>query len=179
MNRLMAILEVIVTITVTIRLCVKQCHPLSINDLNMYGNHLFINNAVKKSRMKESAKNDEKCSGTDLGNTKVLDMLKLFHPFNLFSTSKALNNNENVTLKGHTLENRNGLFPYESFDDINKLQDKCLPNIGGLHSTLKQCGIRDSDYQQAVDDLKDMKYKRYEMNDIKWKLLLDELGYVV
>ena len=56
-----------------------------------------------------------------------------------------------MTLNKHGLERRKGIFPYEWFDSIDKLNETSLPPKEAFCSKLKQSGITDKEYQQAID----------------------------
>ena len=87
----------------------------------------------------------------DMGYAKALDMLRFFQLLSLDAISKTLSNKECVTLNKFGLERRKGIFPYESFDSIDKLHETSLPPKEGFYSKLKQRGITDKEYKQAID----------------------------
>ena len=82
---------------------------------------------------------------------KALDMFKFFHPLSLDAISKTLSNKECVTLNKFGLERRKGIFPYEWFDSIDKLHETTLLPKKAFYSKLKQSGITDKEYNQAID----------------------------
>ena len=90
-----------------------------------------------------------------MGYAKALDMFRLFHPLSLDAISKTLSDKECVTLNKFGLERRKGIFPYEGFDSIDKLNEISLPPKEALYSMLKQSGITDKEYKQAIDCWKD------------------------
>ena len=86
-----------------------------------------------------------------MGYAKALDMFRFFHPLSLDSISKTLSDKECVTLNKLGLERRKGVFPYEWFDSIDKLNKTALPPKEAFYSKLKQSGITDKEYKQAID----------------------------
>ena len=86
-----------------------------------------------------------------MGYAKALDMFRFFHPLSLDAISKALSNEERITFKKCGLERRKSIFPYEWFDSIDKLYETTLPPKEALYSKLKQSGITDKEYKQAID----------------------------
>ena len=51
----------------------------------------------------------------------------------------------------HGLERPKGIFPYEWFDSMVKLNNTELTPKEAFYSKLKQSGITDKEYQQALD----------------------------
>ena len=86
-----------------------------------------------------------------MGYAKALDMFRFFHPLSLDAISKNLSDKECVTLNKHGLERRKGIFPYEWFDSIDKLNETSLRHKEAFCSKLKQSGTTDKEYQQAID----------------------------
>ena len=78
-------------------------------------------------------------------------MFSFFHPLSLDAISKTLSNEECISLKKCGLERRKGIFPYEWFDSLDKLYETTLPPKGAFYSKLKQSGITDKEYKQAID----------------------------
>ena len=62
-----------------------------------------------------------------------------------------MSDKECVTLNKFKLERRKGIFPYEWLDSIDKLNNTELPPKEAFYSKLKQSGITDKEYQQAID----------------------------
>ena len=58
---------------------------------------------------------------------------------------------ECVTLNKHGLERRKGIFSYEWFDSIDKLNNTELPHKDAFYSKLKQSSITDKENKQAID----------------------------
>ena len=85
-----------------------------------------------------------------MGYAKALDMFRFFHPLSLDAISKTLSD-KCVTLNQFGLERRKGIFPYEWFDSIDKLHETTLPPKEAFYSKLKQSGITDKEYKQAID----------------------------
>ena len=78
-------------------------------------------------------------------------MFRFFHPISLDAISKTLSDNECVTLNKFGLERRKGLFTSEWFHSIDKLHETTLPPKQAFYSNLKQSGITDKEYKQAID----------------------------
>ena len=116
-----------------------------------YDNHLFITKLAKKIRLKVLTKTDKNYISIDMGYAKTLDMFRFFHPLSLDAISKTLSDKECVTLSKFGLERRKGIFPYEWFDSIDKLHETTLPPKEAFYSKLKQSGITDKEYKQAID----------------------------
>ena len=127
-----------------------------------YDNHLFITRLAKKVRLKVLTKTDENYISIDMGYAKALDMFRFFHPLSLDAISKTLSNEECITFNKCGLERRKGIFPYEWFDIIDKLSEKTLPPKEAFYSKLKQSGITDKEYKQAIDCWKDTKCETIE-----------------
>ena len=90
-------------------------------------------------------------------------------------TSKTLSNEECITLNNCGLERRKGIFSYEWFDSIDKLHETTLPPKEAFYSKLKQSGITDKEYKQAIDCWKYTKCetkKDYMMLYLKTDVLL-------
>ena len=122
-----------------------------------YDNHLFITRLAKKIRLKVLTKTDENYISIDMGYAKSLDMFRFFHPLSLDAISKTLSIEECITLKKIGLERRKVIFPYEWFDSIDKLHETTLPPKEAFFSKLKESGITDKEYKQAVYFWKDTK----------------------
>ena len=122
----------------------------AINSTN-YDNHLFITKLAKKIRLKVITKTDEIYISIDMGYTKVLDMFRFFHPLSLDAISKTLSVKECVILNKFGLERRRGMFPYELVDSIDNLHETTLPPKEAFYSKLRQSGITDNEYKQAID----------------------------
>ena len=116
-----------------------------------YDNHLFITKLAKMIRLKVLTKTDENYISIDMGYAKALDMFRFFHPLRLDAIIKTLSDKECVTLNKFGLERRKDIFPYEWFDSIDKLQETTLPPKEAFYSKLKQSGITDKEYKQAID----------------------------
>ena len=116
-----------------------------------YDNHLFTTELAKKIRLKVLTKTDENYTSIDLGYAKALDIFRFFHPLSLDAISKTLSDEECVTLNKFGLERRKGIFPYEWFDSMDKLHKTTLPPKEAFYSKLKQSGITDKEYKQAID----------------------------
>ena len=86
-----------------------------------------------------------------MGYAKASDVFTFFHPLSLDAISKTLSDKECVTLNKFKLERRKGIFPYEWLDSIDKLNNTELPPKEAFYSKLKQSGITDKEYQQAID----------------------------
>ena len=110
-----------------------------------YDNHLFIAILAKKIRLKVLTKTDENYISIDMVCAKALDMFRFFHPLSLFAISKTLSDKEFVTLNKFGLERHKGIFPYEWFDSIDKLNKTTLPPKEAFYSKLKQSGITDKE----------------------------------
>ena len=120
------------------------------NSIN-YDNHLFITKLAKKIGLKVITKTDENYISIDMGYAKALDMFRFFHPHSLDAISKTIKDKEWVTLNKFGLEKRKGIFFYEWFDSIDKLHETTLPLKETFYSKLKQCGITDKEYNQAIN----------------------------
>ena len=110
-----------------------------------------------------------------MGYAKALDMFRFFHPLSLDAISKTLSNEECITLNKRGLERRKGMLPYEWFDSIDKLHETTLPPKEAFYSKLKQSGITDKEYKQAIYCWKDTKcetIKDYMMLYLKTDVLL-------
>ena len=116
-----------------------------------YDNHLFITKLAKKIRLKVLTKTEENYNCIDMGHAKALDMFGFFHPLSLEAICKTLSDKQCVTLNKHGLERRKGIFPYEWLDSIDKLNNTELPPKEAFYSKLKQSGITDKEYKQAID----------------------------
>ena len=116
-----------------------------------YDNHLFINKLAKKTRVKVLNKTVENYISIDMGYAKELDMYRFFHPLSLDAISKTLSDKNCVILNKLKLERRKGIFPNEWFDSIDKLNNTELPPKEAFYSKLKQSGITDKEYKQAID----------------------------
>ena len=86
-----------------------------------------------------------------MGYAKALAMFRFFHPLSLDAITKTLSNEECVTLNKFGLERRKGIFSYEWLDSIDKLNETSLPPKEVFYSKLKQSGIKDKEYKQAID----------------------------
>ena len=118
---------------------------------NNYDNHLFISKLAKKIRLKVLNKTDENYICVDMGHAKAVDMFRFFHPLSLYAISKTMSDRECVTLNKFKLERRKGIFPYEWFDSMDKLNNTVLPPKEAFYSKLKQSGITDKESKQAID----------------------------
>ena len=140
-----------------------------------YDNHLFITKLAKKIRHKVLTKTDENYISIDMGYAKALDMFRFLHPISLDAISKTLSDKECVTLNKFGLERSKRIFPYEWFDSIDKLHETTLPPKEAFYSKLKQSGITDKEYKQAIDCWKDTgckTIKDYMMLYLKTDVLL-------
>ena len=137
------------TINVTSKL--KILLPIYAFNSTNYDNHLFITKLAKKIRLKVLTKTDENYISIDMGYAKALDMFGFFHPLSLDAISKTLSDKECVTLIKFGLERREGIFPYEWLDSVDKLHEATLPPKEAFYSKLKQSGITDKEYNQAID----------------------------
>ena len=149
--------------------------PMYAFNSNNYDNHLYITKLAKKIRLKVLTKTDENYISIDLGYAKALDMFRFFHPLSLDAISKTLSDNERVTLNKFGLERRKGMLPYEWFDVIDKLNETTLPPKEAIYSKLKQSGITDKEYKQALDCWNDTgceTIKDYMMLYLKTDVLL-------
>ena len=116
-----------------------------------YDNHLFITELAKKIRLKVLTKTDENYISIDMCCTKASDMFRFIHPLSLDAISKTLSDKECVTLNQFGLERHKDIFPYEWFDSIDELHETELPPKEAFYSKLKQSGITDKKYNQAID----------------------------
>ena len=66
-----------------------------------------------------------------------------------------MSNEECLTLNKFELERQKGIIPYERSDSIDKLHEISLPPKEAFYSKLKQSGITDKQYKQAIDCWKD------------------------
>ena len=96
------------------------------NNSSNYDNHLFITKLAKKIRLKVLTKTDENYISIDMGYAKALDMFRFFHPLSLDAISKTLSDEECIILNKHGLKRRKGVFPYEWFVSIDKLNETSL-----------------------------------------------------
>ena len=78
-------------------------------------------------------------------------MFRFFHLLSLDAISKTLSDKECVTLNKFKLERRKGIFPYEWFDSMDKLNNTKLPPKEAFYSKLKKSSISDKDYKQSLD----------------------------
>ena len=101
--------------------------PIYAFNSSNYDNHLIITKLAEKIRLKVLTKTDESYISIDMGYAKALDMFRFFHPISLDAISETLSNEECITLNKCGLERRNGIFPYEWFDSIDKLHETTLP----------------------------------------------------
>ena len=149
--------------------------PMCAYNSSNYNNHLFITKLPKKIRLKALTKTDENYNSIDMGYAKALDMFRFFHPLSLDAISKTLIDEECIISNKHGLERRKGVFPYEWFDCIDKLNETSLPPKEAFYSKLKQSGITDKEYKQAMNFLKDAgckSIKDYMMLYLKTDVLL-------
>ena len=116
-----------------------------------FDNHLFITKLAKKIRLKVITKTDENYISIDMGYANALDMFSFFHPLSIDAIIKTMSNEECVTLNKFGLERRKGIFPYKWLDSIDKLHERSLPPKKAFYSKLKQSGITDKEYKQAID----------------------------
>ena len=116
-----------------------------------YDNHLFITKLAKKIRLKVLTNTDENYISIDMGYAKALDMFRFFHPLSLDAISKIFSDKDCVTLNNFGLERRKSIFPYKWFDSIDQLHETTLPPMEVFYSKLKQSGITDKEYKQAID----------------------------
>ena len=146
--------------------------PMYAYNSSNYDNHLFITKLAEKMgekhhgqspiRLKVLTKSDENYISIDMGYAKALDMFRFFHPLSLDAISKTLSNEECITLNKCGLERRKGIFPYERFDSTDKLHETKLPPKEAFYSKLKQSGITDKEYKQAIDCWKDTECETIE-----------------
>ena len=129
----------------------KTFVPIYAFNSTNYDNHLFITKLAKKIRLKILTKTDENYISIDMSYAKALDMIRFFHPLSLDAISKTLSDTECVTLNKIGLERRKGIFQYEWFDGIDKVHETTLPPKEAFYSKLKQSGITDNEYKQAID----------------------------
>ena len=149
--------------------------PIYAFNSSNYDNHLFITKLAKKIRLKVLTKTDENYISIDMGYANALDKFRFFHPLSLDAISKTLSNEECITLNKCGLGRRKGIFSYEWFDSIDKLHETTLPPKEAFYSKLKQSGITDKEYKQAVDCWKDTKCETiwdYMMLYVKTVVLL-------
>ena len=92
-----------------------------------YDNHLFTTKLAERIRPKVLTKTDEIYICIDMGHSKALDIIRFFHPLSLDAISKTLSDEECIILNKRGLERRKGVFPYEWFDSIDKLNETPLP----------------------------------------------------
>ena len=130
----------------------KNCFvPLFANNPTNYDKHLFTTKLATKVRLKVITKTYENFICIDMGHAKALDIFRFFHPLRLDAISKKLSDRECVALNKFKLERRKGIFPYEWFDSTDKLKNTKLPTKEAFYSKLKQRGITDKEYKQAID----------------------------
>ena len=129
----------------------KKFVPLYAFSSTNYDNHLFITKLAKKIRLKVLTKTDENYICIDMAHANALDMFRFFHTLSLDAISKTMSDRECVTLIKHGLERRIGIFPYEWFDSMDKLNNTEISPKEAFYSKLKQSGITDKKYQQALD----------------------------
>ena len=96
------------------------------------------------------AKTDENCSSIDLGYAKALRMFRSFHPLNFDALCKTLSDEECITLNWYSFERRKGIFAFEWLDKIDKPKDTEFSPKEEFYSKLKQKGIHDEEYNQAI-----------------------------
>ena len=161
----------------------NKCNPQAKNNFvpmyafnsTNYDNHLFITKQAKKIRLKVLTKADENCFSIDMFYAKALDLFRFFHPLSLDAISKTFSDKECVTVNKFEFERRKCIFPYEWFDSIDKLHETTLPPKEAFYSKLKQSGITDKQYKQAIDCWKDTGCKSirdYMMLYLKTNVLL-------
>ena len=85
-----------------------------------------------------------------MGHARALDMFSFFHPLSLDAISKTLSDRECVILNKFKLERRKGIFPYEWFDSMDKLNNTELQPKEAFYSKFKQSGITDKECKQAI-----------------------------
>ena len=78
-------------------------------------------------------------------------MFRFFHPLSLDAIGKTLSDKEFVILNKHGLERRKVILPYEFLDSIDKINNAELPPKDAFYSKMKQSGITDKKYKQALD----------------------------
>ena len=86
--------------------------------------------------LKVSAKTDENYFNIDMGYIRALDMIRFFHPLSLDAISKTLGFEKCFTITKHGLERRNGVFPIEWLDSLDKLDKTQLPPKEAFYSKL-------------------------------------------
>ena len=102
-------------------------------------------------------------------------MFRFFHLLSLDAISKTLSGKECILLNIHGLERRKDVSPFEWFDSIDKLNETSLPPKEAFYSKLKQSGITDKEYKQAMNCWKETggkSIKDYVMLYLKTDVLL-------
>ena len=125
--------------------------PMCAFNSTNYDSHLFITKLAKKVKLNVLTKTDESYICIAKGHAKALDMFRFFHSVSLDAISKTLNDRKFLTLNKFKLERRKGIVPYEWFDSMNKFDNTELPPKEAFYSKLKQSGITDKEYKQAID----------------------------
>ena len=100
--------------------------------------------------MKVLAKTDENYISIDMGYVKALDMFRFFHALSLDAITKTLSDSECVSLNEFELERRKSIFSYEWLHSADKLSETSLPPKEAFYSNLKESGITDKEYHQAL-----------------------------
>ena len=63
------------------------------------------------------------------GHSQLLDIISFFRLLRLVALGKSMRDNECITLNKLGLQRRKGIFSYDWFDSIDKLEYNCLSSM--------------------------------------------------
>ena len=153
--------------------------PVMCHNLKGYGSHLIFKELSKFDCKVSVIPNGlQKYMSFSLNNLAFIDSMLLMNS----SLDKLVKNLSDSNCKylsesfsGEKLElvKKKGIYPYEYFDSFKKFKESKLPDIDKFFSSVKDCGIRDQEYQRAVKIWEVFKMENLgEYHDLKTDVLL-------
>ena len=150
--------------------------PIFFHNLKGYDAHMIIKEAykikeeLKVSNIKVIPNNYEKYMSFTIGKLKFIDTLQ-FMPTSLEKLAENLYDKDDryknfrfmksIFPEHYEILCQKGVFPYEWFDDGDKLDYKGLPPRKAFYSTLKQDEAEEKQYEHALNV-----YKNPELREI-------------
>jgi hypothetical protein len=140
--------------------------PVVCHNLRGYDSHLiirqigkYINENDKKSKLTCIPNNSEKFMSFSWDNIRFIDSLNFMNS-SLDKLASYLPDNLKVHTKNNILGLNNekfsllikkGIFPYDWFDDVSKINESSLPSKDKFYSALKNEHITDEEYTHAIN----------------------------
>jgi len=118
-------------------------------DINLIKNYLFDSLLINDQQINFSVKKNNSYMCLSSKNLKFIDILNYLAPGYSYESF----------LKAYDTQQRKAVFCYEYLDDINKLNDKKLPEYKLWYSSLRNSNITEDEYKEVQQIFKDNKMK--------------------